>query len=137
MVERMRAEGLSLGGEQSGHLIFLDSATTGDGALAALHVLEIMKRSGKSLSELKKQITLFPQTLLNLKVKERKALDTLPQYQKALKDCEAELNGKGRIFVRYSGTEAKLRVLVESESDDHNTKLANRIQTALIEDLGQ
>jgi phosphoglucosamine mutase len=137
VVERMRAEGLSLGGEQSGHLIFLDSATTGDGALAALHVLEIMKRSGRSLSDLKKQITLFPQTLVNLKVKERKALETLPQYQKALKDCETELKGKGRIFVRYSGTEAKLRVLVESESEDHNLKLANRIQTALVEDLGK
>ena len=137
VVEKMRAEGLSLGGEQSGHLIFLDSATTGDGALAALHVLEIMKRSGKSLSELKKQISLFPQTLLNLKVKERKPLENLPGYQKALKDCELELKGKGRIFVRYSGTEAKLRVLVESESDDHNTRIALRIQTALIEDLGQ
>jgi phosphoglucosamine mutase len=137
VVEKMRAEGLSLGGEQSGHLIFLDSSTTGDGALAALHVLEIMKRSGKPLSELKKQITLFPQTLLNLKVKERKPLEDLPKYQKALKDSESELNGKGRIFVRYSGTEAKLRILVESESDDHNVKLANRMQTALIEDLGQ
>jgi phosphoglucosamine mutase len=137
VVEKMRAEGLSLGGEQSGHLIFLDSATTGDGVLAALHVLEIMRRSGKSLSELKKQITLFPQTLLNLKVKERKPLEGLVQYQKALKDCESQLNGKGRIFVRYSGTEAKLRVLVEGESDVQNLMLANRIQTALVEDLGQ
>ena len=66
----MRSEGLSLGGEQSGHVIFLDSSTTGDGALAALRVLEIMKRTGQTLSELKKQITLFPQTLLNLKVKD-------------------------------------------------------------------
>jgi phosphoglucosamine mutase len=137
VVEKMRAEGLSLGGEQSGHLIFLDSATTGDGALAALHVLEIMRRSGKPLSELKKQITLFPQTLLNLKVKSRRPLEGLPQYQKALQDSETELKGKGRIFVRYSGTEPKLRILVESESESHNEKLATRIQTALIEDLGQ
>ena len=136
VVEKMRGEGLTLGGEQSGHVIFLDSSTTGDGALAALRVLEIMKRTGKPLSELKKQITLFPQTLLNLKVKERKPLETLPEYQKALKASEEELAGKGRIFVRYSGTEAKVRVLVESESEEHNLKLAHRIQDALAKDLG-
>ena len=95
-----------------------------------------MKRTGKPLSELKKQITLFPQTLLNLKVKERKPLETLPEYQKALKASEEELAGKGRIFVRYSGTEAKVRVLVESESEEHNLKLAHRIQDALAKDLG-
>jgi phosphoglucosamine mutase len=132
----MRSEGLCLGGEQSGHLIFLDSSTTGDGALAALKVLEIMKRSGKPLSELKRQILLLPQTLLNLKVRERKALDLLPNYQKALQSAEALLGGKGRIFVRYSGTEPKLRVLVESESDVRNETIANQLKEALIEDLG-
>ena len=136
VVEKMRTEGLCLGGEQSGHLIFLDSSTTGDGALAALKVLEIMKRTGKPLSELKKQILLFPQTLLNLKVKERKPLESLPGYQKTLKSAESSLNGKGRIFVRYSGTEAKLRVLVESESETKNQTIANQLKEALIEDLG-
>lgn len=136
VVEKMRSEGLCLGGEQSGHLIFLDSSTTGDGALAALKVLEIMKRTGKPLSVLKKQILLLPQTLLNLKVKERKALETLPSYQKALKSAESSLNGKGRIFVRYSGTEPKLRVLVESESEVRNEAIANDLKQALIEDLG-
>jgi phosphoglucosamine mutase len=137
VVEKMRASGLSLGGEQSGHIIFLDSSTTGDGALAALKVLEIMQRTGKPLSELKKQILLFPQTLINLKVKERKDLETLPNYQKALAECEAMLKGKGRVFVRYSGTEAKVRVLVESESEEQNLRIANQLKTALIEDLGQ
>ena len=137
VVEKMRASGLSLGGEQSGHIIFLDSSTTGDGALAALKVLEIMKRTGQPLSELKKQILLFPQTLINLKVKERKELDTLPSYQKALAECESMLKGKGRVFVRYSGTEAKVRVLVESESEEQNLRIANQLKTALIEDLGQ
>ncbi len=136
VVEEMRKKGLSLGGEQSGHIIFLDSCTTGDGALAALKVLEIMKRTGKPLSELKKQIKLLPQTLIGLKVKERKPLESLPEYQKALAASEAELGGKGRIFVRYSGTEAKLRVLVESESEEHNLKIANRIQEALTRDFG-
>jgi phosphoglucosamine mutase len=136
VVEKMRTEGFCLGGEQSGHLIFLDSSTTGDGALAALKVLEIMKRTGKPLSELKKQILLFPQTLLNLKVKERKPLESLPVYQKALRSAEGALNGKGRIFVRYSGTEAKLRVLVESESEVKNESIAKQLKEALIEDLG-
>ncbi len=136
VVEKMRAEGLNFGGEQSGHLVFLDSATTGDGALAALKVLEIMQRTGKPLSELKKQILLLPQTLLNLKVKERKPLETLPTYQKALKAAEIELNGKGRVFVRYSGTEAKVRILVESESKEHNLKIADNLKEALVRDLG-
>lgn len=136
VVEKMRQEGYCLGGEQSGHLIFLDSSTTGDGALAALKVLEIMKRTGKPLSELKKQIQLYPQTLINLKVKERKPLEALPGYQKELALAERELSGKGRIFVRYSGTEAKLRILVESESDSRNSEIAARLQSALVEDLG-
>ena len=136
VVEKMRTEGLNFGGEQSGHLVFLDSATTGDGALAALKVLEIMQRTGKPLSELKKQILLLPQTLLNLKVKERKPLEDLPLYQKALHAAEKELNGKGRVFVRYSGTEAKLRILVESESDQHNLKVAHSLQDALLMDFG-
>jgi phosphoglucosamine mutase len=136
VVEKMRREGFCLGGEQSGHLIFLDSSTTGDGALAALKVLEIMKRTGKALSELKKQIHLFPQTLINLKVKERRPLEDLPAYQKALALAEKELMGNGRVFVRYSGTEAKLRILVESESEARNTEVAGRLQSALLEDLG-
>lgn len=137
VVEKMRSEGLNLGGEQSGHIIFLDSSTTGDGALAALKVLEIMKRTGQPLSELKKQILLFPQTLLNLKVGQRKPLEDLPHYQKALKSAEKELNGKGRIFVRYSGTEAKLRILVESESDTHNLKLASDMKEAILKDMSE
>jgi len=136
VVETMRSEGLNLGGEQSGHIVFLDSSTTGDGALAALKVLEIMKRTGKPLSELKKSIPLFPQTLLNVKVKERKPLETLPTYQGALKAAEGELKGRGRIFVRYSGTEALLRILVEGENDGHNRKIAEGLKDALVKDLG-
>jgi phosphoglucosamine mutase len=136
VVEKMRKEGFCLGGEQSGHLIFLDSSTTGDGALAALKVLEIMKRTGKPLSELKRQIQLYPQTLVNLKVKERKPLEGLPAYQRELALAEKDLQDNGRVFVRYSGTEAKLRILVESESEARNIEIAGRLQRALTEDLG-
>ena len=136
VVEKMRAEGINLGGEQSGHIIFLDSSTTGDGALAALKVLEIMQSTGKPLSELKQAVRLFPQTLLNLKVRERKDLEELDSYQKTLKKCRDGLK-KGRIFVRYSGTEPKLRILVESESSLTNERIANQLKESLIEDLGQ
>ncbi len=136
VVEAMRKEELSLGGEQSGHLIFLDSTTTGDGALAALKVMEIMKRTDQPLSELKKKILLLPQTLVNLKVKQRKPLETLMTYQKAYASAQAELKERGRIFVRYSGTEPKLRILIEGESEVQNQKLASHLQEALERDLG-
>jgi phosphoglucosamine mutase len=95
-----------------------------------------MQKTGKPLSELKQGIRLFPQTLLNLKVRERKDLEELDSYQKALKKCRDGLK-KGRIFVRYSGTEPKLRILVESESSVTNERIANQLKEALIEDLGQ
>jgi phosphoglucosamine mutase len=135
VVEKMKNEGLAFGGEQSGHIIFLDSSTTGDGTLAALKVIELMKRTGKPLSELKKVIELFPQTLVNVKVKERKPLADLPTYLKAVAAGEKELAGKGRIFVRYSGTEPKLRILVEGENADVNQKIANHIQEAITHDI--
>ena len=135
VVEKMKNEGLTFGGEQSGHIIFLDSSTTGDGTLAALKVIELMKRTGKPLSELKKIIELFPQTLVNVKVKERKPLADLPTYLNAVAAGEKELAGKGRIFVRYSGTEPKLRILVEGENADQNQKIANRIQEAIHHDI--
>lgn len=136
VVEMMKAEGLTFGGEQSGHMIFLDSSTTGDGTLAALKVIELMKRTEKPLSELKSLIELYPQTLLNLKVKEKKELSSLPGYMKALAAAEKELAGKGRIFVRYSGTEPKLRILVESESEQTNQRIANNISESISEAIG-
>ncbi len=135
VVEKMKAEGLTFGGEQSGHIIFLDSSTTGDGTLAALKVIELMKRTEKPLSELKNLIELYPQTLLNLKVKEKRDLNSLPTYLKALESAEKELGGKGRVFVRYSGTEPKLRILVESESEQQNQKIAQNIQEAIVHDI--
>jgi phosphoglucosamine mutase len=136
VVEKLRTEGATLGGEQSGHVVFLESGTTGDGALAALKVLEIMRRTGKPLSELRKQVPLFPQTLQNLKVKEKRPLEQLPTYQKVLKDVEAKLGTRGRVFVRYSGTEPKLRVLIEGEQENEIQELAQRLCQALTQDLG-
>jgi len=135
VVEMMKEQGLIFGGEQSGHMIFLDSSTTGDGTLAALKVIELMRRTEKPLSELKNLIELYPQTLLNLKVKEKKPLSDLPSYLKAVQSAEKELDGKGRIFVRYSGTEPKLRILVESESETKNNKIAQSIQEAILHDI--
>jgi phosphoglucosamine mutase len=135
VVEALRTEGANLGGEQSGHVVFLDSGTTGDGALAALKVMEIMKRTGKPLSELRKAIPLFPQKLINLKVKQRKPLETLSAYQAALKSAEATLSGQGRVFVRYSGTEPKLRVLVEGQDQKQIDQLAAQLSEALLKDL--
>ena len=135
VVEKMKEEGLTFGGEQSGHMIFLDSSTTGDGTLAALKVIELMRRTEKPLSELKNLIELYPQTLLNLKVREKKELSSLPSYLKAVEAAQKELAGKGRIFVRYSGTEPKLRILVEGESEAKNKRIAENIQEAIVHDI--
>ncbi len=135
VVEKMKAEKLTFGGEQSGHMIFLDSSTTGDGTLAALKVIELMRRTDKPLSELKNLIELFPQTLLNLKVKTRKDLNLLPTYLKAVESAEKELAGKGRVFVRYSGTEPKLRILVEGVHQETNERIAKNIEEAIIHDI--
>ncbi|HEU5360250.1 MAG TPA: phosphoglucosamine mutase, partial [Candidatus Deferrimicrobiaceae bacterium] len=115
VVEAMRAGGYNFGGEQSGHLIFLDHATTGDGILAALQLLAVMVESGKRLADLGKKMVTLPQILLNLKLKERVPLENLPGFQKALAEFEKKLGKKGRILVRYSGTEPVLRIMVEGE----------------------
>jgi phosphoglucosamine mutase len=115
VVETMRKEGATLGGEQSGHLIFLEHATTGDGILGALRILEVVKRTGKTLSELKKQIPLFPQYRRDVKVGRKIPIEESAEIQAAIKRGTESLNQKGRVFVRYSGTEAVARVLVEGE----------------------
>ena len=113
VVERMRKGGHSLGGEQSGHLIFLDHTTTGDGMLAALQVLAIMTETGKPLSEIAKVMTEFPQVLVNIEVTSKPPLEQLDVFQSALKKVEDDLGETGRVLVRYSGTEPKARVMVE------------------------
>ncbi len=113
VVEAMRNGDFNLGGEQSGHLIFLDHTTTGDGMLAALQVLAIMRRDNQKLSEFGEVMTTFPQILLNAEVQSKPDLETLPDYVAARLQVESELGETGRVVVRYSGTEAKVRVMVE------------------------
>jgi phosphoglucosamine mutase len=124
VVETMRAGGYNLGGEQSGHLIFLDHSTTGDGVVAALKVLEAMRRTGRRLSELKRQIRIFPQVMENVRVSRREAFEDLPSVARAIADAQAAVGERGRVFVRYSGTEPLARVMVEGDDGD-----STRIET--------
>jgi phosphoglucosamine mutase len=117
ILELMMAEGYNLGGEQSGHLIFLDHNTTGDGLISALQVLSLMRRTGRPLSDLARCMTAVPQVLLGVPVKQKPDLSTLPDVQSAIKAAEVKLNGTGRVLVRYSGTEPLLRIMVEGEQD--------------------
>ena len=113
VVDEMRKNGYSFGGEQSGHLIFLEHATTGDGTVAALALLSVMVQSGKPMSELARVMDVYPQAQLNLAVREKPELGSLPEVMRAIREVEKKLGKDGRVLVRYSGTEAKVRVLVE------------------------
>jgi phosphoglucosamine mutase len=115
LLERMVAEGYTLGGEQSGHLIFLDHNTTGDGLVSGLQVLALMKRTGQSLSQLAGCMSAVPQVLLNVQVKQKPDLNALPDVQRAIRDGEKRLDGTGRVLVRYSGTEPLIRIMVEGQ----------------------
>ena len=114
VIDAMRKGGHSLGGEKSGHLIFHNHATTGDGIISALQVMRVMKQEGKTLAQLADCMTEYPQKLVSLKVKAKKPVREVPVLAEAIKACEAELQEKGRVIVRYSGTEPKIRLLVEA-----------------------
>jgi phosphoglucosamine mutase len=114
-MEEMLRRGLSLGGEQSGHVIFADYLFTGDGLATALSVLRVMATSGRSLADLASEMTAYPQVLMNLRVKERVDLRTVPGVAAVLEAVEARLAGSGRLLVRYSGTEPLLRVMLEGQ----------------------
>ncbi len=136
VLEEMLKTGATLGGEQSGHIIFRDGdATTGDGLLTALRVLDVIVRSGKTLAELVGDLKVFPQKIQNVRVREKIPLAQVPAVQQAIEAAERELNGNGRVVVRYSGTEALARVMVEAESEDKMKALtagiAGEIQKAL------
>ena len=118
VVEAMRAGNYNFGGEQSGHLIFLDHATTGDGVLAALQLLGVMVESGRKVSDLGRELAVFPQMLHNIRMKHRVPLESMKGFRKAQAEFEKALGGRGRIVVRYSGTEPLLRIMVEGENRD-------------------
>ncbi len=136
VVEAMRQHGYSLGGEQSGHLVFMEHATTGDGTLAALQVLAVMCRAGRPMSELTKIFEPVPQTLLNLQVREKRDFSNLPEVMKVITGVEKKLGKTGRVLVRYSGTEAKVRVLVEGPDAKKIRQYAEEIGASLRTALG-
>lgn len=135
VVEAMRKQNYTLGGEQSGHIIHLEYSTTGDGCVAALNVLAVMRSEGKRLSELKEIMEDVPQVLINTRVAHRKDLDTLVGYKKLIESAEAQLKGEGRIFVRFSGTEPLIRVLVEGRDKQQIGRLAEEIAKYLQSEL--
>ncbi len=127
VVEAMRQKGYNFGGEQSGHLIFLDHITTGDGILAALQLLAVMQRTRRPLSELAGVMQSFPQTLHNIKVRERKDVEQIDGLAGKLAQLEKELAGRGRILIRPSGTEPVIRVMVEGEDPDRIESIAREL----------
>jgi len=137
VLEEMQRVGATLGGEQSGHILFRDGeATTGDGLMTALRVLEIMVRSGKSLADLVSDLKVFPQTIRNVRVREKMPFAKVPQVQSAIAIAERELNGNGRVVVRYSGTESLARVMIEAESKEQMDRIAASITGAIQAALG-
>jgi phosphoglucosamine mutase len=136
VLEQMIATGAALGGEQSGHIIFTGRSTTGDGLLTALLLLDVVHRSGKSLSALIADLKVFPQVIVNVKVREKKALDTIPTVVSAIAAAEAALADSGRVVIRYSGTEALARVMIEAESEPLMRHHADTIAAAIRTELG-
>jgi phosphoglucosamine mutase len=135
VAEAMREQGALLGGEQSGHIIFMEYGTTGDGLLAALQILRIMREKDKPLSELAGILRPFPQTLLNVPVGEKRPFDSLAGLQEVLRDARAALGDRGRILLRYSGTEALARVMVEGEEAAMVERLAGLLASAIALEL--
>ena len=127
ILEEMRHHGYNFGGEQSGHIIFFDLNTTGDGILSALQVLAAMKKSNKTLSQLSAVMEKFPQVIENVEVTHKKDIETVPEIRKAIAGAEEMLLGKGRILVRYSGTESLCRVMVEGQDEDEIQGIAHNI----------
>ena len=137
VLEEMQRVGATLGGEQSGHILFRDGeATTGDGLLTALRVLEIMVRTGKPLADLVGDLKVFPQTIRNVRVREKVPFAQIPAAQAAITAAERELDGNGRVVVRYSGTEALARVMIEAESKEQIDRLAESIVGSIQSALG-
>jgi len=137
VVEEMRRQGCLLGGEQSGHMIFLEYNTTGDGVLTALQILAIMQETGSSLAELAAVMTALPQTLVNVRVRERRNIKEVPAIRQLIDDAEAKLGDDGRVLIRYSGTEPLLRIMLEGREQAEIAALAGEIARAVEHNLGE
>ncbi|HKI51149.1 MAG TPA: phosphoglucosamine mutase [Geothermobacteraceae bacterium] len=136
VVEEMRRHGYGVGGEQSGHMIFLEHNTTGDGMISALQVLAILQRSGKTLSELAQVMTALPQVLINVRIKKRQDLADVPEVSRVIRGIEKMLGNDGRVLIRYSGTEPLLRVMLEGQDQFQIEALANDIVEAIEQHMG-
>jgi phosphoglucosamine mutase len=136
VVEEMLKGGYNLGGEQSGHLLFLDHNTTGDGILSALQVLAIMRRSGRTLSELAEVMIPLPQVLVNVRVAEKKDIMSIPEIAALVRGIEEKLADEGRILIRYSGTEPLLRIMIEGQDKYQITAFAKEIADLVEKKIG-
>jgi len=136
VIEEMISGNFNLGGEQSGHIIFRDFTTTGDGIISALQILRIMHATGEPLSKLKTCLKKYPQAQRDLKVKSKPPIEELREVVKLRDEAERELAGKGRVLLRYSGTEPKIRLLIEGRELDKIDKQANRIAAAIQNAIG-
>jgi phosphoglucosamine mutase len=136
VLEQMQQNDAALGGEQSGHILFPHLATTGDGLLTALVVLDLVARSGKSIDELTSDLKVFPQVIVNVKVREKKPLEGIPAVAERIRAAEEDLRDSGRVVIRYSGTEALARVMIEAESEEAMRRHADAIAEAIKSELG-
>jgi len=135
VIQYMRENGCNIGGEKSGHLIFKDYATTGDGIISALQIMKLMKQTGKPLSQLASYLIEYPQKLVSLPVSEKKDLETIGRLQDVLSQCRSSLGDQGRVLLRYSGTEMKIRLLVEAKDPDGVKIWTDQLTKVLTEEL--
>lgn len=136
VVEEMRKNDYNFGGEQSGHMIFLDYNTTGDGMLSGIQLLNVMKQTGKKLSELASEVTIYPQKLVNIRVTDKNGAMDVPAIKKIVEEAETEMNGEGRILVRPSGTEPLLRVMAEAPTQEKVDYYVDKIADVVRAEIG-
>ena len=137
VVEKMISSGAALGGEDSGHVVFLDHHTTGDGMMTALKLIEVMKAESKALSELCRVMTVLPQVLINVEVKHKPDLDKMPEIKDTIKAVENQLGDEGRVLIRYSGTEPLCRVMVEGPTLDETNKYCQELADIISNSIGK
>jgi phosphoglucosamine mutase len=136
VVEKMLADNFNLGGEQSGHILFLDHNTTGDGAITCLQILSLMVETRKPLSELKNVMKRLPQVLLNVTVKEKREFSEMPKVARKITEIERALGDRGRVLVRYSGTELLARIMLEGEDEKRIRAMADDIAAHIRAEIG-
>jgi phosphoglucosamine mutase len=136
VLEQMLLGGYNLGGESSGHFIFLDHNTTGDGLISALQFIAMMKQTGKTVTQLTETTVLFPQITLSVIVKNKTPISQIQKLQETIEAYESDLKGNGRLLVRYSGTEPVMRIMVEGENPESIAKMANRLQDIVMQNIG-